>query len=123
MTPQPAAEITLSSIGQIAVTVQDLPRAVAFYRDMLGMKYLFEVNDMAAFFDCGGIRLMLAKREQSPATYSSIVYYRVANIQETTDALVAKGVHLEEPARMIAKMPDHELWMSFFRDTEGNVLA
>jgi methylmalonyl-CoA/ethylmalonyl-CoA epimerase len=112
----------ISSIGQVAITIQDLPRAVAFYRDILGLKLLFEVSGMA-FFDVGGIRLMLTTPENPEATYSSILYYKTPDILATATALEAKGVILESKPHMIAKMPDHELWMAFLRDCEGNLLA
>jgi methylmalonyl-CoA/ethylmalonyl-CoA epimerase len=112
----------ISSIGQIALTVTDLPRAVSFYRDTLGLPFLFKAENMA-FFDCGGVRLMLSTSETPESTYSSIVYYKTADIHAASDDLIAKGVTFESPARMIAKMPDHELWMAFFRDSEGNLLA
>ncbi len=112
----------ISSIGQIALTISDLPRAVAFYRDVLGLRFLFEASNMA-FFDCGGVRLMLSRSETPESTYSSILYYSTADIQAASTKLAGKGVKFESPARMIAKMPDHELWMAFFRDSEGNLVA
>jgi len=115
-----SAEIT--SIGQIAITVQDIARAVAFYRDIVGLKFLFETGGMA-FFDCGGTRLMMSQPEKPGSTHSSIIYYKTGDIQATADAIAAKGVQFEAPPRMIAKMPDHDLWMAFLRDTEGNLLA
>ena len=113
---------TVTSIGQIALTVTDLPRAVAFYRDVLGLPFLFEAASMA-FFDCAGVRLMLSIAETPESTYSSIIYYKTSDIHASEALLTSKGVAFESPARMIAKMPDHELWMAFFRDTEGNLLA
>ena len=110
------------TIGQIAITVQDLNRAVVFYRDVLGLTLLFEVSGMA-FFDVGGIRLMMTKSEQPGTTYSSILYYRTTDIQAAAIELESRGVTLEAKPHMIAKMPDHELWMAFFRDTEGNLLG
>ena len=110
------------TVGQIAITIQDLPRAVAFYRDVLGLTLLFEVSGMA-FFDVGGVRLMMTKPEQSGTTYSSILYYKTSDITATAAALESKGVTLESKPHMIAKMPDHELWMAFFKDTEGNLLG
>lgn len=112
----------ITSIGQIAITVQDLPRAVAFYRDLLGLKYLYEASGMA-FFECGGIRLMLSTSDQSDSTYGSIIYYKTKDIEAATTALRAQGVQFQAPPRLIAKMPDHDLWMAFLRDTEGNLLA
>ncbi len=112
----------VTSIGQIAVTVQDLARAIRFYRDTLGLKYLFEASNMA-FFDCDGTRLMLSTTEKPDSTYGSIIYYKTDNIEAAAEAMRAQGVQFESPPHMIAKMPDHDLWMAFLRDTEGNLLA
>jgi predicted enzyme related to lactoylglutathione lyase len=122
MSPVLAGSASVSSIGQIALTVTDLPRALAFYRDILGLKFLFETPNMA-FFDCGGVRLMLTVSETPESTYGSIIYYKTEDIQGASRQLLARGVIFESRARMIAKMPDHELWMAFFRDSEGNLLA
>lgn len=110
------------SIGQIALTVQNLPRAVAFYRDVMGLPYLFESGGMA-FFECGATRLMLSVAEKADSTYGSILYYKTADIEKAAHAILAQGVQFEAAPRMIAKMPDHDLWMAFLRDTEGNLLA
>jgi predicted enzyme related to lactoylglutathione lyase len=112
----------VTSIGQIAVTVQNMSRAVAFYRDILGLQYLFEASGMA-FFDCGGTRLMLSLADKADSTYGSIIYYKTAHIEAAAAEMREKGVQFEASPRMIAKMPDHELWMAFLRDTEGNLLA
>ena len=112
----------ICSIGQIAITVKQLPRAIAFYRDKLGLSYLFETGHMA-FFDCGGIRLMLSPSEPANSTYTSIIYYKTTNIKGTTELLKTRGVEFETMPRMIAKMPDHELWMAFFRDSENNLVG
>jgi methylmalonyl-CoA/ethylmalonyl-CoA epimerase len=122
MGPALEGSASLSSIGQIALTVNNLPRAVAFYRDVLGLKFLFEAASMA-FFDCGGVRLMLSVSETPESTYSSIIYYKTEDIQAASRRLHERGVVFEAAARMIAKMPDHELWMAFLRDSEGNLLA
>jgi methylmalonyl-CoA/ethylmalonyl-CoA epimerase len=112
----------VTSIGQIAVTVQDMSRAVAFYRDVLGLQYLFEAAGMA-FFDCGGTRLMLSTTEKPDSTYGSIIYYKTDNIEAAAEVMRTQGVQFESPPHMITKMPDHDLWMAFLRDTEGNLLA
>lgn len=116
-------DFALDTIGQIAVPVHDLERAVAFYRDTLGMRFLFEAPGMA-FFDCGGVRLMLSaptdERFDHPA---SILYYRVADIDGAYRTLRDRGVHFEREPHMLADMGDHELWMAFFRDSDENVLA
>ena len=113
----PAGESALSSIGQIGITVRDVKRAVSFYRDTLGLRFLFEAPNMA-FFDCGGIRLMLG-----PGGASSILYYKVEDIQSATDALKSRGVRFDRLPHLVAKMPGHDLWMAFFRDPEDNTLA
>jgi catechol 2,3-dioxygenase-like lactoylglutathione lyase family enzyme len=116
--------VSLSQIGQIAINVHDLPRAVAFYRDMLGMKHLFDAGPKLSFFDCGGVRLMLSPAEKQEFDHpGSILYYRVGDITAAHQELLAKGVHFEDGPHVIARMPDHELWMAFARDTEGNLFA
>lgn len=112
----------LSRIAQIHVTVADLDRAVAFYRDTLGMRLLFQVPSMA-FFDCAGIRLMLGVAERASDHYASILYYHVPNIHTAHETLVARGVTFAGPPHRIADLEDHELWMAFFRDADANVLA
>jgi methylmalonyl-CoA/ethylmalonyl-CoA epimerase len=117
-----AAPFGLSAIGQIGITVRDAEKAAAFYRDALGMKLLFQVPGMA-FFDCGGIRLMLSVSEKPAGTYSSILYFKVPDIGAAWAALREGGVALEDEPHLIARMPDHDLWMAFFRDPDGNLLA
>lgn len=115
--------VTLSQIGQIAINVRDVERAVAFYRDTLGMRFLFQVPNLA-FFDCGGVRLMLGKAEKPEFDHpASILYYKVDDIQGVWQTLSSQGVRFEGEPHLIARMPDHELWMAFFRDSEENMLA
>jgi len=116
-----ANEFALSAIGQIALTVRDVQRAIAFYRDTLGIRILFEVPNMG-FFDCGGVRLMLSGSERGE-THSSIIYFKVADIRKMHQELAGRGVAFEQEPHLVARMPDHELWMAFFRDSEGNLLA
>jgi methylmalonyl-CoA/ethylmalonyl-CoA epimerase len=113
----------LAQIGQINIRVHELPRATAFYRDALGMKFLFEVPRMA-FFDCAGVRLLLALPEGEESDHpSSILYFKVDDIHRATSALQEQSVSFTSPPHLIAEMPDHDLWMSFFQDSEGNTLA
>ena len=112
----------LEGFSHVGIQVADIERSVRFYRDTLGLKFLFDAANMA-FFDCNGVRLMLTISEQPESTYSSILYYKTENIQRASEQLRSRGAIFESPARMIAKMPDHELWMAFLRDTEGNLLA
>lgn len=116
--------LQIDQIGQIAINVRDLQRAVAFYRDMLGMRFLFQAPGGLAFFDCGGIRLMLGVAEKPEFAHpGSILYYKIDNIDTAYAALKGAGVAFIDEPHLIARMPDHELWMVFFRDTEENVLA
>ncbi len=113
----------LSTIGQISIVVHDLAQAVEFYRDILGMKFLFEAPNVA-FFDCDGVRLMLSLPSQPEFDHPcSILYFKVADIHATHDALSARGVKFESVPHLVAKLPDHDLWMAFFRDCENNFLA
>jgi methylmalonyl-CoA/ethylmalonyl-CoA epimerase len=116
------ASFGLSSIGQIAITITDLERAVAFYRDTLGLKLLFQVPGLA-FFDCAGIRLMLSGSEKPGEHYSSILYFRVPDIQTAAKILESRGAPFEEQPHLVARMPDHDLWMAAFRDPDRNALA
>lgn len=113
----------LRTVGQIMMPVGDLSRAVDFYRDTLGLPFLFEVPRMA-FFDLDGVRLMLGEREpgadQCPG---SILYYTVSDIGEARRALAERGVDFDQEPTLIAEMEDHDLWMAFFHDSEGNQLA
>lgn len=113
----------IERIGQIAIPVRDIDRAVAFYRDTLGLPLLFQAPPGLAFFDCGGVRLMLDGPDAERAGQSSVIYYQVASLDEACSALSAKGVRLEAEPHLVAKLPDHELWMAFLRDPDANLLA
>jgi len=112
----------LSTIGQIAITVSDLEQAIAFYRHTLGMKFLFQVPNLG-FFDCGGVRLMLDHPEKPGDTYSSVIYFKVPDIQAAHRELSARGARFEDEPHLIARMPDHDLWMTFLRDPDRNLLG
>ena len=114
----------LSRIGQIAVVVHDLPRAVGFYRDTLGMRFLFDAPPKMAFFDCGGIRLMLSLPEGAEFDHpGSIIYYAVEDIHAAAAALTVRGVVFDTAPHIVARLPHADLWMRFFRDPDRNVLA
>jgi methylmalonyl-CoA/ethylmalonyl-CoA epimerase len=120
----PTSGIGISKIGQIAINVKDLDRATAFYQEQLGLKLLFKAPPGLAFFDCGGVRLMLSLPEKPEFDHpSSIFYFSVPDIQTAYASLKESGAHLEDEPHMIAKMPTHDLWMTFFRDSEGNPMA
>ena len=119
-----AESFGLGPIGQIAVPVSDIDRAVAFYRDTLGMPFLFQAPPGLGFFDCGGVRLCLdppAKARSDP--YSPLLHSQVPDLDAAFEALSARGVSFEAKPHLVAKLPDHELWMAFFRDPDENLLA
>jgi predicted enzyme related to lactoylglutathione lyase len=116
--------LSLSEIGQISVNVHDFDRAVAFYKETLGIKHLFSVPGRMAFFDCSGLRLMLAIPERPDLDRpSSILYFKVKDIEAAHAALVSRGVHFETKPMLVAPMATHDLWLAEFRDSEDNVLA
>ncbi len=118
------AEINLQEIAQIGLTVRDVARSKAFYQDVLGMRFLFDAGSMA-FFQCGSVRLMLGASEADPAppVGGTILYYKVDKLEGVCAALKTRGVEFVQDAHLVAKMPDHELWMAFFKDPDGNPIG
>jgi methylmalonyl-CoA/ethylmalonyl-CoA epimerase len=115
---------TLSQIAQIFVNVKDLDRAIAFYRDMLGMGFLFTAPPGMAFFDCGGIRIMLGKADRPEIDHpASIIYYKVDDIEKVYEVFKARGVEFIVKPHLVAPMPTYDLWLADFKDSEGNILA
>src|SRR6266852_6323820 len=115
---------TLSRIGQIFVNVKDLDRAIAFYRDTLGMMFLFEAPPSMAFFGCDGIRLMLGVADKPELDHpASIIYYQVDDIERVYEVFKARGVEFVVKPHLVAPMPTYDLWLADFRDSEGNLLA
>jgi len=118
-----AANVGITRIGQIAINIHDLDRAIAFYRDKLGLPLLFTAGTLA-FFDCGGVRLMLSPPEKPEFDHpGSILYFTVPDISAAHRQMLAAGVHFEDQPHFIARMPAHDLWMTFFRDSEQNFLG
>ena len=113
----------VTALGQIAIACHDVPRATAFYRDVVGLPLLFEVSGLA-FFRCGDVRLMLSPAEKPElAPPGSVLYFTTGDLDGATAALRAAGAVIESEPHLIARMSDHELWMSFWRDTEGNYMG
>ena len=111
-------------IGQLAIPVADLDRSLAFYRDMLGLRFLFQAPPGLAFLDCGGVRLMLARNQEGePAAPTGVIYYRVPDIEAAYRTLLERGANFVDRPHLIAKLPDHELWMVFLRDPDDHLLA
>ncbi|HUX67654.1 MAG TPA: VOC family protein [Terriglobales bacterium] len=116
-------EFALDRIQQISVNAHDLERAVRFYREVLRLRFLFQAEKLA-FFDAGGIRLMLSVAERPEFDHpGSVLYFWVPQIRAGYQALVERGVRFEGPPQMIARLERAEVWMAFFRDPEGNLLA
>ena len=119
-----ATGIEITHLGQIAINAKDVERATAFYLDKLGLKLLFKAPPGLAFFDCGGVRLMLSRAEKPEFDHpSSVLYFSVPDIHAAYGKLKQSEVRFEDEPHMIARMPAHDLWMTFFRDSEGNLLA
>jgi len=118
------ADTTITRLGQIQIRTYDVERAAAFYENVLGLKLLFKAPPGLAFFDCGGVRLMLDRPEKQEFDHaSSILYFAVPDIQAAHARMKQAGVRFEDEPHMLARMPDHDLWMTFFRDSEENLLA
>jgi methylmalonyl-CoA/ethylmalonyl-CoA epimerase len=118
-----AQTLSLSRLRQIAQVVHDLPAAIAFYRDQLGMKFLFEVPGQLAFFDCAGVWLMLSPPEREFDHPGSCLYFEVDDIHAAHRTLLERGVSFIDSPHRIADMGTYELWMAFFRDLDRNPLA
>ena len=114
----------VSGLGQVALTVSDVARSTAFYRDAVGLRFLFDAGPSLAFLDLGNARLMLSAPEAGLVPGSStVLYLRVADIAGTYAAMRERGVTFVDEPHLVAPMPDHDLWMCFFRDPDGHTLA
>jgi methylmalonyl-CoA/ethylmalonyl-CoA epimerase len=113
----------LNAVGQVAVTVTDIPRAVAFYRDVLGVPFLFEAPPNMALFQAGDVRLLLGVAENETQNFSSIVYFRVEDINVAYETLEARHVEFTHEPRLIHRGQQTDLWLAFFHDPDGNTLA
>ena len=112
----------IQRVGQVSIRTKDLPAAVAFYRDQLGLDFLFEAGPALAFFMCGDVRLMLTVPESPEFDHpSSTIYFNVDDLDAAYDELRGRGVPFDDEPHLIAEMPDHELWMAFFRDPDRNL--
>lgn len=114
----------VSDIGQIAITVSDVEKALAFYRDALGLAFLFSPAPTLAFLQAGTVRLMLSTPQGAGAVgANSVLYFKVADIEAVFAAIVARGATQERAPQLAARMPDHELWIGFVRDPDGNLVG
>ncbi len=118
-----SSEPMIRRLGQLSINVHDIARAAEFYRDVLGLRFLFAAGNLA-FFDLGGVRIMLSPPESPEFDHpGSILYLDVADIPAAHRELATRGVHFESDPHMVAQLATSDLWMAFFRDTEGNMLA
>lgn len=115
---------TVREIGQIAVTVSDVGIALPYYRDILGLTFLFSAGPNLAFLSAGSVRIMLSTPQGAGAVgANSILYFKVEDIESVHAAIVARGAKSERVPQLVAKMPDHELWIGFLRDPDGNLVG
>lgn len=117
-------EEKISAIGQIAITVRDVGKALGFYRDILGLPFLFSPTPDLAFLRAGDVRIMLSTPQGAGQIgANSILYFKASDIEKTHAELVALGATNERTPQLAAKLPDHELWLSFIRDPDGNLVG
>ena len=113
-----------SGIGQIAITVSDVALALPFYRDALQLEFLFQPSPNLAFLMADKVRIMLSTPQGAGAVAAnSTLYFKMNNLQQAWDALVKQGVTGERAPQLTAKMPDHDLWIGFVRDPDGNLIG
>ncbi|MBW8367882.1 MAG: VOC family protein [Arenimonas sp.] len=114
----------VSDIGQIAITVSDVGKALGFYRDCLGLDFLFSPSPTLAFVQAGAVRLMLSTPQGAGTVGgNSILYFKVSDIEAVFEAVLARGGTAERAPQLAAQMPDHALWTGFLRDPDGNLVA
>lgn len=112
----------IDGIAQIALSVSELPRATAFYRDTLELRLLFEVPGLS-FFDAGGVRIMLGVEGGEPGAKGTLVYFKVADMAATHATLRQRGVHFEQPPHVVGRTPTHEVSLAICKDPDGNLLG
>jgi methylmalonyl-CoA/ethylmalonyl-CoA epimerase len=119
-----AMGVGISRLGQVQIRAHDVERAATFYENILGLKLLFKAPPGLVFFECGGVRLMIDHPDKPEFDHaSSVLYFSVPDIRAAHAKMKENGVKFEDEPHLIARMPDHDLWMTFFRDSEENMLA
>ena len=117
-------EYKVADIGQIAITVSDVSKALVFYRDVLGLEFLFSPAPTLAFLRAGSVRIMLSTPQGAGAVgANSVLYFKVNEIENVFASIVERGAQLERPPQLAAQMPDHALWIGFVRDPDGNLVG
>lgn len=111
-------------IGQIAITVSDVEHALSFYRDVLGLPFLFGAGPNLAFLQAGSTRIMLSTPQGAGQVgANSVLYFRCTDLEQQYFDMLARGANGERKPQLAAKMPDHELWIGFLRDPDGNLVG
>ena len=119
-----AHETSVGDIGQIAITVSDVAAAKAFYSDVLGLRFLFDAGPNLAFVAAGAVRIMLTTPQgHGAADHNSVLYFRVHDIAAGYDSVCERGARPDTGPELVARMPDHELWLAFVRDPDGNLVG
>jgi methylmalonyl-CoA/ethylmalonyl-CoA epimerase len=115
------------SVGQVALPVQDVARATEFYRDRLGLEFLFSAPPGLSFFQCGEVRLMISERREGdgeePGVGAPLLYYRVEDIHAAHGELDDAGVDVIRAPEVTHRDERMELWIAFYRDSEENLFA
>src|SRR5437879_11827709 len=123
MTTVTEKTIGITRLGQIQIPTHDVERAANFYEQVLGLKLLFKAPPGLAFFDCGGVRLMLTRPEKPEFDHpGSILYFAVPDIHAAHGRMKENGARFEDEPHLVARMPAHGLWMTFFRDSENTLM-
>jgi predicted enzyme related to lactoylglutathione lyase len=113
-----------AKIAQILIPVEDFNRGMAFYGDILGIPFLFSAPPQMAFFNCGGVRLLVGVLPAGQtAQRGSAIYFQVSDIDEVCSSLKGKGVCFKTEPHLIHRTPASELWLAEFTDPDGNQLA
>ena len=118
--------VSFTKIRQIAVPVTDIVEATRFYRDVLGMRHLFDAPPQLSFFDCDGVQLMLSGPEgggKEADRQRPIIYYDVADIKQAHSRLTTAGAPTIQQPHMIARMGGREIWIGFVGDGQGNMVG
>jgi methylmalonyl-CoA/ethylmalonyl-CoA epimerase len=116
--------LATAKVGQLLIPVDDFEHGVAFYRDVLGIPFLFSAPPQMAFFDCGGVRLLVGVMPEGEAVHrGSAIYFKVDDIRAVHATLAGKGVTFRAAPHVVHRTPAYELWLAEFTDPDGNQLA
>ena len=119
-----SADLADATVGQLLIPVTDLERGTAYYRDTLGLTFLFSAPPQMSFFMAGTVRLLVGVPEQAgTAQRGSMIYFKVPDIHATHAALTARGVKFFAEPHLVHRAATYELWLCEFRDPDGNQLA